>query len=179
HAGVGAGAEQLLSTALHDGVRGRSDTRAQADPRDPDAAQGCDVRSAGCGQDVQRGIDLVSECGDDVEVEDTGHEDPVGAGVVVRLGALEGVRQAVARVADRPEKRVDPGVDEQAGAGFVRDVAGRGDALGLVVDRPQSCRVVGVDVLDVDADGAGLEYAFDRLGDVIGAGAETALDVST
>lgn len=94
-----------------------------------------------------------------VQVRDPRHKDAAGPGRQVRVGAEQGfVKCLLAEVAG--QVRVCSGVDEKFDAGSCGSLPDQAEAPALFTDCGER-QVTGV--LEVDADGAGVEHRFDRV----------------
>jgi len=117
------------------------------------------------------------EPGEGVEVEEPGHEERVGAGGGVGVGAGDDVVEAAVGVADAEQENVRTGIDhELAQAGALRGHPGAVQPGRLVVGGEQRS-AGGVGVFEVHADRAGSDDRFDGRGDVVWGGSVAAFDV--
>ena len=118
---------------------------------------------------LQNGVDVPDRI-----ARDFGREHVV-VGLAEEVG--DGVARRRHRVVDAPREGVGPGVHDDVDAGPLARLLHGGDALGLPLDRHEAAAVaaVVVGVLEVAADGAGVEQAGDER---VPRQAVTRLDVS-
>jgi S-adenosylmethionine:tRNA ribosyltransferase-isomerase len=150
-----------------------------ADPGDAGSKEIARWRSARQRHDTDLAAQSTGKTRDDAGVDEQRREHEVRSRLEIARATIGRHGDALVHVrANLAHESIRARVDDERRAASIGDFARRGDALALFVDSVQrGGAAVVIGILDIDANGAGVEDGINRLGDIARAGAISALDV--